>query len=150
MTAEAKVLEITIDGTLKGLVHLIINGNLKIRRLKIDKIKDRLKIKNMLDPETDYIHFGYEQYIQILEKSIQASFPDQTVQVTEKNLGGLERLYKKNALRNEQNHASYSKWENGSGKNIWNQLESNHAQWNKQTEIPLIIRRIEQTTILYC
>jgi len=109
MTAEAKVLEITIDGTLKGLVHLIINGNLKIRRLKIDKIKNRLKIKNMLDPEADYIHFGYKKYIQILEKSIQASFPDQTVQVTEKNLGGLERLYKKNALKNEQNHTSYSK-----------------------------------------
>ena len=109
MTAEAKVLEITIDGVPKGLVHLIINGNIKIRKLRIDKIKDQLKIKNMLDPLMDYIHFGYEQYIQTLEKSIQTSFPSQEIQVREKNLGNLENLYKKNALKNEQNHKSYSK-----------------------------------------
>ena len=109
MTAEATELEITIDGASKGLVHLIINGQIKIRKLSIDKIKDQLQIKNMLDPEADYIHFGYEKYIQILEKSIQTSFPGQEVQVKEKNLGGLGRLYEKNALRNEHNHKSYSK-----------------------------------------
>ena len=39
MTAEAKVLEITIDGASKGLVHLVMNGNIKIRKLRIDKIE---------------------------------------------------------------------------------------------------------------
>ena len=109
MIAEAKVLEITIDGASKGLVHLIMNGNIKIRKLNIDKIEDKLKIKNMLDPNMDYIHFGYAQYIQTLENSIQTSFPDQKVQVKERDLGSLGKLYAKNALRNEPNHKSYSK-----------------------------------------
>ena len=109
MTAEAKVLEITIDGASKGLVHLVINGNIRIRKLKIDKIKDQIKTKSMLNLGTDYIHFGYALYIQTLEKSIQTSFSGQKVKVTEKNLGSLGELYKKNALRNEKNHKSYSK-----------------------------------------
>ncbi len=108
MIAEAKVLEIKIDGASKGLVHLIMNGNIKIRKLNIDKIKDQLKVRSMLNPETDYIHFGYDLYIQTLENSIQTSFPDQKVQVKERDLGSLEKLYAKNALRNEPNHISYS------------------------------------------
>ena len=112
MTAEAKVLEITIDGASKGLVHLVLNGNIRIRKLRIDKIKDKLQIRSMLNLETDYIHFGYDLYIQTLEKSIQTSFPGQEVQVKEKNLESLGRigeLYLKHALRNEQDHISYSK-----------------------------------------
>jgi len=112
MTAEAKMLEITIDGASKGLVHLVLNGNIRIRKLKIDKIKNQIKTKSMLNLGRDYIHFGYDLYIQTLEKSIQTSFPGQKVQVKEKNLenlGNLGTLYLKNALRNEEDHASYSK-----------------------------------------
>jgi len=104
----AKVLEILVDGNIQGAVHLVINGTIKIRKLSINKIKDKLEIKNMLDPEMDYQCFGYDLYVQTLEKSIQTSFPIQKVQVKEKNLGMLERLYTENALRNEPNNRSYS------------------------------------------
>ena len=97
MIANGRILELMIDGAARGKIHLNSNGRLKITRLSLDKeILDKIKIKNMLNPEQDYKMFGYELYIQILEKGIRKSFPNYDVKIREVLIDSkYERLYNK-------------------------------------------------------
>ncbi len=97
MIANGKILELIIDGTPKGKIHLNSNGRLKITRLTIDKeILEKIKIKNMLNPSMDYGVFGYMLYIQILRKGLEKSFPDYSVELVEVKIDPkYERLYNK-------------------------------------------------------
>ena len=82
----AKVLEVIIDGTREGTIHLDLNGNLKVARTKLSKIENKITIKNLLNTNTDIL-FDYQQYIKTIEKGIQSDFPNSRVEIKERKIG---------------------------------------------------------------
>jgi len=94
----AKVLEVLVGGVNQVNIHLDVNGEIRISKIK-PKGKLWNQIKNntaMLNQEVTY-NFSYELYKDTLKKSIIKSFPEyKEIVVREKQLDPKrERLYGK-------------------------------------------------------
>jgi len=106
-----KILEILVDGTVQGSLHLNVNGKIKIIKIKLDKIENKLTRKNLLHANTDYSSLGYEGYKTILEKGLQSDLYNNKVEVKEKQLPDkLVKLYEKFLIKKEKsNYHTHSK-----------------------------------------
>lgn len=98
-----KILEILVDGTQQGNIHLDVNGEIKISKIKPKgNLWSYIKENTcMLNTQVRY-SFEYEGYKSTLQRSIQKSLPNTEVIINEREISPeMEILYKKFLIKKD-------------------------------------------------
>lgn len=99
---QAKILEVILDGARQGTIHLNLNGKLQVAKNKLEQsFQKKITRKNLLEVERTCL-LNYQDYMTTLQKGIQEDFPNQVVQVRERNVGPYwEQKYGKSLAKGE-------------------------------------------------